>query len=259
MHPVLLELGPVKLYSYGLMIAIGILVAYSVAQKKLRPLHLDPSRLQWFTLSILAGGFAGSKVLYWLTRLPDIPSDPTILTNLGDGWVVYGGILGGLLAGWAYCKNHGMNFLEMFDLVIPEVALAQGFGRIGCFLAGCCYGVALHDHPWYGLVFPENSLAPAGVALFPTQLIMSAFDFGLFFFLNWFSKKKAFHGEVGAAYLIAYSFGRFFLEFFRGDGIRGVVNGISTSQYIAVATGMAGILMIVWARLKKKNSSSQQH
>lgn len=228
------------------MIAIGILVAYALAEKKVKKRGDDPKRLEWLVLTILAGGFAGAKVLYWITRLPDIPNDPTILTNLGDGWVVYGGILGGLAAGYVYCKNHGMNFWQWFDLIIPEVALAQGFGRIGCFLAGCCYGVETHS--WFSIVFPENSLAPAGVPLFPSQLVMSAFDFALFFFLEWFSSKKKFNGEVGAVYLIAYSLGRFAIEFFRGDMVRGVVNGLSTSQYIAIATALFGVIVIIVAR-----------
>ncbi len=254
MYPVIFSFGGLHVYSYGLMIAIGILVAYWLAEKKVRKIGMDPKRLEWLVFSILAGGFAGSKILYWITRLPDIPNDPTILTNLGDGWVVYGGIIGGLIAGWFYCKNHGLNFWKMFDLIIPEVALAQGFGRIGCFLAGCCYGVETHS--WFSVVFPENSLAPAGVSLFPSQLVMSAFDFALFFFLEWFSKKKKFNGEVGAVYLIAYSFGRFCIEFFRGDMVRGVVNGLSTSQYIAIACTLAGLIILFAARNRIKKSGN---
>lgn len=249
MYPVLFKLGPVSLYTYGLMIAIGILVAYSLAEKKIRKLGKKTKRLEWLVFSILAGGFAGAKILYWITRLPDIPSDPAIMTNLGDGWVVYGGIIGGLIAGWFYCRNHGMNFWEWFDLIIPDVALAQGFGRIGCFFAGCCYGIETHSH--FGLVFPENSLAPAGVPLFPSQLVMSAFDFGLFFFLEWYTKKKKFNGEVGAMYLVLYSFGRFIIEFLRGDLVRGVIYGLSTSQYIAILMGIAGIA-VIWIGRKNK-------
>lgn len=252
MYPVLFSFGSLHVYSYGLMIAIGILVAYSHIEKKMRKRGLDTKRLEWFFFSCIAGGFLGSKILYCITRLPDIPNDPTILTNLGDGWVVYGGIIGGLVAGWFYCKNHDMDFWEMFDLVIPDVALAQGFGRIGCFLAGCCYGVEMHNG--LGIVFPTNSLAPSGVPLFPSQLVMSAFDFALFFFLEWFTSKKKFKGEVGAAYLIAYALGRFAIEFFRGDLVRGVVNGLSTSQYISIAAAIFGIAVIVIGR-KRINQS----
>lgn len=251
MYPVFFSFGGLHLYSYGLMIAIGILCAFALAEKKVRSKGYDPKRLEWLAFTILAGGFLGSKILYWITRLPDIPNDPTILTNLGDGWVVYGGIIGGLVAGWYYCRLHGMNFLEWFDLIIPEVALAQGFGRIGCLLAGCCYGV---ETSGFGIVFPENSLAPAGVTLFPSQILMSLFDFALFFFLEWFSKKKKFNGEIGAYYLILYSIGRFTIEFFRGDMIRGVVNGLSTSQYISIATVIAGIAIVIIGRRKSKNA-----
>lgn len=253
MFPVLLELGPIKLYSYGFMIAIGILVAYSLTEKKVRKLGYSHERLDWLCLSILAGGFLGAKILYWITRLPDIPSDPSILTNLGDGWVVYGGLIGGLLAGWLYCKNHNLNFLEWLDLIVPQLALAQGFGRIGCFLAGCCYGVESS----FGLIFPEESLAPAGISLFPTQLIMSAFDFGLSFFLQWFSNKKTFQGELGALYLIAYSIGRFIIEFWRGDGVRGVVNGLSTSQYIAIVMALVGLAF--WFIGRKQATAASKH
>lgn len=252
MYPVLLSFGSIHLYSYGLMIAIGILVAYALAEKKVRKSGYDPKRLEFLVFTILIGGFAGAKVLYWITRLPDIPNDPTILTNLGDGWVVYGGIIGGLVSGWVYCRLHGMNFFEWFDLIIPEVALAQGFGRIGCLLAGCCYGVETHGP--LSIVFPSDSLAPSGVPLFPSQIVMSVFDFGLFFFLEWFSKKKKFNGEVGAVYLIAYSVGRFVIEFFRGDLVRGVVNGLSTSQYISIATAIAAVTILIVCR---KNASKQ--
>lgn len=253
MFPVLLELGPIKLYSYGFMIAIGILVAYSLTEKKVRKLGYSHERLDWLCLSILAGGFLGAKILYWITRLPDIPSDPSILTNLGDGWVVYGGLIGGLLAGWLYCKNHDLNFLEWLDLIVPQLALAQGFGRIGCFLAGCCYGVESS----FGLIFPEESLAPAGISLFPTQLIMSAFDFGLSFFLQWFSTRKTFQGELGALHLIAYSIGRFIIEFWRGDGVRGVVNGFSTSQYIAIVMALVGLAF--WFIGRKQAAAPSKH
>ncbi|WP_019892875.1 prolipoprotein diacylglyceryl transferase [Allobaculum stercoricanis] len=251
MLPILFSIGPVHIYSYGLMIAIGILIAYSLVERKFRKFGLENGRLEWLFFSVIGGGFLGSKLLYWITRLPDIPNDPTILTNLGDGWVVYGGIIGGFIAGWVYCKNHGMDFWRIFDLVIPNVALAQGFGRIGCFLAGCCYGVEMES---FGIVFPVNSLAPSGVSLFPSQLIMSAFDFGLFFFLEWFTSKKKFKGEVGAIYLLAYSFGRFIIEFFRGDLVRGVVNGLSTSQYISILTAIVGIAVIFVGRKRSKEN-----
>ena len=253
MYPILFSIGSLHVYSYGLMIAIGILVAYSLAEKKVKAKGYDPRRLEWLVFTVLAGGALGAKVLYWITRIPDMATEPTIFTDLGSGWVVYGGIIGGLISGWYYCKLHGMNFWEWFDLIIPEVALAQAFGRIGCLLAGCCYGIEMTNG--FGIVFPEGSEAPAGVPLFPSQIVMSVFDFGLYFFLEWFSKKKKFNGEVGAAYLIAYSAGRLAIELVRGDMVRGVVNGLSTSQYISlfVFAFALGVLLAGRSRLKNKD------
>lgn len=250
----LLHAGPFHLYSYGLMIAIGILLAYTIAEKRIKALGMDAKRLEWLTFTILIGGFAGSKLTYWITRFQDILQDPSILMELSDGWVVYGGIIGGIVAGYLYCRLHGMNFWKWFDQIIPVVALAQGFGRIGCFLAGCCYGV--ETDAWFGMVFPENSLAPSGVPLVPTQLIMSLYDFMLFFLLSALVKKSEQPGLAAGWYLVLYSAGRFVIEYFRGDLIRGGAGGFSTSQIIAVFTLAAGIALI-WLAMNKKLPGSK--
>lgn len=246
MHNELFSIGPFTVYTYGLMIAIGILAAYFIAEKRGQKMGLDMSKLDTLTFWILIGGFAASKILYWLTRLPDILQDPYILMDIGNGWVVYGGIIGGILAGIVYCRHEGLNFWKYFDLIIPEVALAQGFGRIGCFFAGCCYGVETHG--WWGITFPQNSMAPAGVLLVPTQLLSSVYDFLMFFILVWMSRKAKFDGELGGWYLVMYSIGRFIIEFWRGDLIRGEVGILSTSQFISIFTLAAGILILLAGR-----------
>jgi phosphatidylglycerol:prolipoprotein diacylglycerol transferase len=248
MHPIVFEIGPLTVYSYGLMVAVGILAAFWLTEKRGKTLGLDVSSLDVMTIVVCVTGFVCSKLLYWLTRLPDIFEDPSILWNLSDGWVVYGGIAGGLLGGWLFCRKKGFSFLEYFDLLIPGVALAQGFGRIGCFLAGCCYGA--ETHAWFGVVFPEGSLAPSGVSLIPTQLFSAAFDFALCAFLLWMGKRKKFNGELGAWYLILYSIGRFIIEFWRNDAVRGAVGVLSTSQFISLFAAAAGVAIIIWKRKK---------
>jgi len=128
----------------------------------------------------------------------------------------------------------------MLDMTVPGLAIAQGFGRIGCFLAGCCYG-AETTLP-FGVEFPENSLAPAGVHLHPTQIYSSIFDFSLGFILLYYSKKERKNGQVMGLYLIVYSIGRFFVEFLRNDP-RGNVGFFSTSQFIAIFTLVFGIII----------------
>lgn len=119
----------------------------------------------------------------------------------------------------------------------------QGFGRIGCFLAGCCYGQETSSP--LGITFTYSDFAPNGVSLIPTQEISSLLNFLNFFILINIAKKKKAEGQVGGFYLIFYSIGRFILEFYRGDLERGNVGSLSTSQFIAIFTLIAGILLVV--------------
>lgn len=254
MHNDLITIGPFTIHGYGLMIALGIAVAYSVALYWAKRYHLQSDHIDSLILWCLVGGIIGAKLLYWMTQIKSIVHNPMILLNFADGFVVYGGIIGGIFAGYLYSRKAKLDFMQYFDLIIPSVALAQGFGRIGCFLAGCCYG--LETTSWFGVVFPESSIAPSDVALLPIQLISSGLDFLLFFILVFFAKKKKTHGQVAALYLILYSFGRFVLEFYRGDVIRGNVSILSTSQFIAIIILMISIGMMILSLKKLKLRSA---
>ena len=238
----LFSIGPFTVHGYGLMIAIGILVAYVTAEYRAKKHGLDPDKIFYLVIWAVVGGFAGAKVLYFLTRLKDIMENPSVLLDLADGFVVYGGIIGGIYSAMAYCRIKKMPFLKYFDLVMPSVALAQGFGRIGCFLAGCCYGRETDSA--LGIVFHNSSYAPNDVKLLPTQLISSGLDFLLCAVLILLDRKKKGDGQIAGAYLVLYSIGRFILEFYRGDLIRGNVGALTTSQFIAIFVAMAGVVMI---------------
>lgn len=245
----LLHIGPVTIYGYGLMIAIGVVACYLVMEYRARKLGMKEEKVLGLVFSCVLGGFLGAKVLYFITEFSDIVKNPSLLLNLSDGFVVYGGILGGIFVGYLYCRFQKLKFLEYFDLAMPSVALAQGVGRIGCFLAGCCYGVETEEG--FGITFHNSSFAPNGVPLFPTQLVSSALDFLHFGILLWVSGKKKADGQVAACYLIFYSLGRFILEFFRGDLIRGSVGALSTSQFISIFTFLGGCLL-VWICARRK-------
>ena len=131
----LFSIGPITIYGYGLMIAIGVLAAYFSATYRSKKYALDPDKVFYVTVWAVIGGFGGAKLLYLITQLPAIFKDPSLLKDARNGFVVYGGIIGGILAAWLYCKVAKLKFMKYFDLVMPSVALAQGFGRIGCFLA----------------------------------------------------------------------------------------------------------------------------
>lgn len=248
MHNDLFSIGPFTVHTYGLMIAIGILAAYLTARYRAKRLNIDSSRIDLLAVWILLGGILGAKILYWFTQMKNIMQSPAILLNITEGFVVYGGIIGGILTGYLYCRKKQLACLQYFDLLIPSVALAQGFGRIGCFMAGCCYGIETRGA--WGVVFPSSSLAPGGVHLIPTQLISSGLDFLLFAILIFYAKRKKSDGQVTALYLILYSAGRFILEFFRGDLVRGSVGILSTSQFISIFLFIIGCMLFIVRRYK---------
>ena len=163
--------------------------------------------------------------------------------DISDGFVVYGGIIGGVLGGYVLSRIKHISFFQYADLVMPSVALAQGFGRIGCFLAGCCYGMPTHSH--FAIVFHNSDFAPNNIPLVPTQLISSGLDFLHCLLLLYAAKKCKKQGQVVSLYLICYSLGRFVLEFFRGDLNRGAVGSLSTSQFISLFIFAAGVAMFV--------------
>lgn len=232
MYNDLFSVGPFTIHGYGLMIAMGVIAAYVTACIRAKRLKIDPQPIDMLLIWILVGGIGGAKLLYWLTQIPQIIQNPGILLDFADGFVVYGGIIGGILATFFYCKWKKLHFLVYFDLLIPSVALAQGFGRIGCFLAGCCYGRETSGA--CAVVFPHGSSAPAGVPLVPIQLISSGLNFLLFLVLVLSARRKKWEGQVAALYLVLYSIGRFVVEFFRGDLGRGTVGPLSTSQFISI-------------------------
>ncbi len=239
----LFSIGPVTVYGYGLMIAIGIMAAYLVGEYRTKRKNLNQDHVFYFVIWCVLGGFLGSKLLYFITDIRNIIDNPQKVLNIADGWVVYGGIIGGIISAMIYCKIKKIKFTAYFDALIPSVALAQGFGRIGCIFAGCCYGHETNSP--IGIVFQHSSYAPNGVNLVPTQPISSILNFIHFFILIWFANKKKGDGQVGALYLILYSIGRFILEYFRGDLGRGSVGMLSTSQFISIFTVIAGIALFV--------------
>lgn len=250
----LFQIGGFTVYGYGLMIAIAIFSAYLSAEYRAKKKNLEYEKIFDLTIWCAFGGLLGAKLLYYITVLPEIIEDPSILLDVTNGFVVYGGIIFGILAGLLYCKKHKWNFLQYFDLVMPSIALAQAFGRIGCYLAGCCYGIATDS--CIGITFHNSELAPNNISLVPTQLIASGLNFLHFGILILIARKNKVHGVIAGCYLTFYSAGRFVLEFFRGDLERGSVGSISTSQFISIFTFLFGIGIIVVQMLRYKKHST---
>ncbi len=243
-----IQIGPVTIYLYGLMMGIGFISAYFVSDYRAKKKGLDTDVLFGIFWCSVVGGLVGARVLYYIVELPSIIKNPSILWDFEFGYVVYGGIIGGVLVSYIYCKKKKVHFMEYFDLVMPQVALAQGFGRIGCFLAGCCYG--RETKLPIGIVFENSKIAPNGVKLMPTQLLSSAGDFLFAFLLMAYARKKRKDGKVAALYLFLYSIGRFLIEFLRND-YRGSIGFLSTSQIISVFIFLLGIFIYVFSEKGK--------
>lgn len=242
----LFSIGRFTIHGYGLMIGIGFLSAYLLSDYRAKKKGLDPDHVFGLAVWVIAIGLISAKVLYYITTIDEIMKDPKLLLDIANGFVVYGGIIGGIAGGYVYCRKYKLDFLKYVDLIMPAVALAQGFGRIGCFLAGCCYGMETEGP--LAVVFRNSAYAPNGIPLLPTQLISSVFNFAHFFVLTWLSGRSKKNGQIGAMYLMIYSMGRFVIEFFRGDLIRGNVGVLTTSQFISLFAAGAGAVLFMVSR-----------
>lgn len=271
MRSVLFSIGKLNVPGYGFMIGIGFIVALLVGEYRAKKKGLNQESVIDMAIIAILCGFLGAKLLYVIVNLQEFIEAPGSVLGRA-GFVVYGGIIAGVLCCLLYCHIKKLSFLQYFDLIIPEVAIAQGFGRIGCFLAGCCYGRQTDSA--FGVIFPEGSLAPAGVKLIPTQLISAAGDILFAVILIVISdvvfksivygnsrndaessektasrSKKFGHvaGDIGCLYLWMYGVGRFLIEFLRDD-YRGAVGALSTSQFISLFIVLGGIVLFVFNR-----------
>ncbi len=239
MYNDIFTIGGLTIHGYGLMIGIGVLCAIFTAEYRAKKRGLNTDQVFSIFLLVLIFGFIGAKLLYGIVEIKAVMANPRLLLS-GDGFVVYGGIIGGIAAVLVYCRVKKTSFLMYLDLIAPSVALAQGFGRIGCFLAGCCYGRETGSA--FCIVFHNSLYAPNGVRLLPTQLMMSAGNFLIALILLLYARKDRKKGRTVGLYLILYSAGRFVIEFFRAD-YRGTVGFLSTSQFISIFTLILGALL----------------
>lgn len=226
MHPILLKIGPITIYSYGFCIAVAFLVAtYLSAEFALRSKHLltyglNKTRIYDLSVYLSLGGIIGARLGYVITNF-DYYQDNLLESFLlwRGGLVFYWGLVGALLTCvWWTKKLAHLPFLVVADCIIPYVALGQSIGRIGCFLNGCCYGKMGHPVQLY------ESFA----ALIIFAILKAVQD----------TKPKE-RGYILFLYLSLYGAARFTLEFMRADNPP-VVFGLTISQVISIFLFMAG-------------------
>jgi len=265
MHPILIKIGPVAIPSYGVFFATGVLLAILLALHLARQAGLDRNRLSDLIFYTLLVALLGAKIFLFLTEFHFYTSNPDqIKYLLTSGGTFYGGLIFGLFFAVWFIRKRKLDTWTVADILAPGIALAHGFGRIGCFMAGCCYGRPAGDCA-IAVTFPdrEHTVAPAGQPLYPTQLMESALNFINFMILLIVYKKKKFKGQVISLYLINYSIIRFSVEFFRGDSDRGYIFGgmdrpffsLSVPQLISILGFTAGI--ILYQVFKRKFSAGE--
>ena len=238
-----------RLPSYGLAAVAGFLLGLTfvlLEGRRYKTVWRDAADA--YLIGIL-GTLLGAKLLYLLVQLPSIIRDiPKIREDgtyffthyLAGGMVFYGGLFGAVFFAYLTTRFFGKRLSELSPMLVPALALVAGTGRIGCFLAGCCYGRET-DGPVY-VVFHNSLSAPPDVHLIPTQLFEAVFDYSLFFLL-WYLGRKGYKEALLPLYFFLYAVFRFVLEFFRGDAQRGMALGLSTSQWISL-----GILLFLLIR-----------
>ncbi|MCQ2521164.1 MAG: prolipoprotein diacylglyceryl transferase [Lachnospiraceae bacterium] len=239
-----------KLPAYGCMISLGLIVAnliaiFGVVEKK---------GVNRYDFLILEGysflfGILGAKLLYFVVSFKDIDwkhffEPQYFMALLNGGFVFYGGLILGIFGCWLGGKIHKINSREFAYHAIFIVPMIHAFGRVGCFFAGCCYGI-----PYNGplaVVYPESPFsngAPAGIPLFPMPLVEASCLLIIALLIMILDKVKK-DAPTVSVYLILYAIVRFVLENYRYDEIRGIYFGLSTSQWISIGMMVAGIVLI---------------
>lgn len=235
-----------QLPTYGVLIWCGIAVSVAVALCICKRKGTDREEIIFSGVYTMVGALIGAKLLFILVSLPTIIAERiNPLALLWGGFVFYGGLIGGALGLFIYCKQFKMSFKELAETYATVLPLGHAFGRVGCFFAGCCYGIEYDGALSYTY---STALAetPIGVPLLPIQLIEAVCLLVVFaLLLTVYLKSGKETGKVLPLYLLCYSLLRFVLEFFRGDRARGILL-LSTSQWICIGL----LCALAWWRFR---------
>lgn len=254
MHPTLFSIGPLKIHTYGALIALGILLALFYLSKQAKNNGLDYQKILDITIYLVFSGILGARIFYVIIEYRNFENDISGIFKIWEGGLVfYGGFIAAFATGYFLIKKNKLPVWKTIDLFTPAIPLAHTFGRFGCFFAGCCYGK--ETNVLWAVTFknPDSLASPVlNIPVHPTQIYESLSNFFIFLFLNWFQKFKRFDGQVAWIYIILYSVMRFIVEFFRGDERGFVLNGLlSTSQLISLILIPFAVSMMTIMRKKK--------
>jgi phosphatidylglycerol:prolipoprotein diacylglycerol transferase len=252
MFPIFFKLGPVTIYTYGLLVAAGFSTGIVLALYLGKRENLPRENLLDISFYSLAAAIIGSRLLFVLIEYKYFLSRPVEIFRIWEGGLVfYGGLLAVIPVVFIYFKIKSLPPFKFLDVFAPAFALGHAIGRIGCFSAGCCFGKPT-ELPW-GIIFSHpDTMAVTGVTLHPTQLYESAAEFGIFVTLMVMRQNKRFEGQIIGMYVLLYSVARFIIELFRGDPDRGFIyNDFSIAQGISVILVMSSLYFLRSRRNKQ--------
>ena len=251
-----------RLHTYGVLVALGFVVAIFVAVRQARREFIDPNVVLDLSFWILVAAMVGSRVLYIIVNIDDYIADPLGLLKIWTGGLVfYGGFLGAVGVSIYYCHRKKISFLRVSDLMIPSVALGHVFGRLGCFAAGCCHGSTTGSDSFGAVYTATNTVVSRsnllGQPLHPTPLYEAFGELLIFGLLVWMRPRKRKNGQLLAAWLLLYPVLRIVTEMFRGDVERGILawvdvfgdplpEFVSTSQVVSLGLLGLGVWMFAW-------------
>ncbi len=256
MYPILSVLG-LSLGTYGICCVLGGIFAILLALHNAKQIQLARFSMLEACVFILFGGLLGAKLLYLLVSYSDIHQMfqtygitwETVSSILEGGFVFYGGLIGGLAALAIYTHKQQQPMQRYLICIAPAVPLAHAFGRIGCFFAGCCYGIPF-DPPIGICLKNAISNAPKDIPLFPVQLLESGLNLVLALVLQLCFRKLQKKERVIPFYLLAYAIIRMVTEQFRYDAERGIWLGLSTSEWISIGIFICGLVLLFLQKYK---------
>lgn len=254
MRPVLFSIGKYNIYSWGFMLALAVIAAVLGTG---RLFERQGYKREWamdLIIIMVLCGLAGSYLLYFFTYdwslFWNSPREYFALHRGGiRGLVWYGGFAGALLAMFIYLRWRKLPFWKVADIFAPFTALGYAMVRVGCFMAGCCYGVVTNSP--LGVVFPAVDNLPR----YPTQLFSSAANLAIFIFLIWFYRRRRFEGQVACLYLLLYPVYRFCIEFIREP--ESMWGPISSAQGYSLIMFAAGVGLYIWLRRRARSSQEE--
>ena len=250
MHPILFEAGGLTLYSYGVLLAAAYLLGLQFALIRARSRGLHSQQVMDLGIWIIISALVGAKLLLLIVDLDRFTANPRDLLGLArSGGVFYGGLIAAVAVALIYLRRHNMPLWTTTDVFAPGIALGHIVGRLGCLLAGCCFGKPA-SVPW-AITFSDpaalaNVGAPLGIPLHPTQLYEAGAEALILGFLLVFERRgRPFPGRTFWTYLLLYGMSRFVIEFYRGDPRGMVFETLSTSQFVSVLLVPLSVVMLI--------------